>query len=60
MKPYLFSSGAAYDSIDPNANRYAAGEYCLAPSDDDEDEATVLACEPCTSEVINMVIDKNF
>merc|ERR1711915_920468 len=60
MKSYLYSSGVAYESIDHNANSYAAGEYCLAPSDDDEDEATVLACEPCTSEIICSVSQSQF
>ena len=34
MKPYLFSSGVAYESILSNANSFAAGEYFRAPSDD--------------------------
>merc|ERR1711915_1079080 len=60
MKPYLLSSGVAYESILSNANSYATGEYCLAPSNDDEDEATVLACEPCTSEIICSAIRSLF
>merc|ERR1712042_140266 len=51
--PYIFSSGVVYDySMSSAGKSYAAGEYCLASSNDDEDEATVIACEPCTSEII--------
>merc|ERR1719369_774974 len=51
--PYISGSGVVIDySMSSDGKSYAAGEYCLAPSNDDEDEATVIACEPCTSEII--------
>jgi len=51
--PYIFSSGVVYDySNNPSGKSYAAGEYCLAPSVAEENAATVIACDPCSSEII--------
>merc|ERR1712142_656753 len=46
---YISSSGVV---MNPTGKSYAAGEYCLAPSVAEEDAATVIACDPCSSQII--------